>query len=63
MFTEEEDTGASMVRSFAKVAEKLPYCLEDAQPDLILAGFDIGANLAVTIAGAHMNDYSSYSRR
>ena len=55
MFTEEEDTGASMVRSFAKVAEKITYCLEDAQPDLILAGFDIGANLAVTIAGAHMN--------
>jgi len=55
MFTDEEDTGASMVRSFARVAEKVTFCLEDSRPDLILSGFDIGANLAVTIAGAHMN--------
>ena len=55
MFTEQEDTGASMVRSFARVADQVTYCLEDSKPDLILGGFDIGANLAVTIAGAHMN--------
>ena len=55
MFNEKSDTGAVMVRAFAKVAEKVTYCLEDSNPDLILAGFDIGANLAVTIAGAHMN--------
>ena len=55
MFTGGEDTGASMVRSFARVAENVTYCLEESQPDLILGGFDIGANLAVTIAGAHMN--------
>ncbi len=55
MFNDDSDTGASMVRSFARVTEKVTYCLEDSQPDLILSGFDIGANMAVTIAGAHMN--------
>jgi UDP-N-acetylglucosamine 2-epimerase (non-hydrolysing)/GDP/UDP-N,N'-diacetylbacillosamine 2-epimerase (hydrolysing) len=29
--------------------------LEKAQPDIVLSGFDIGANMAVTIAAAHMN--------
>ena len=55
MFSEDFDSGAVMVRAFSKVAEKVTYCLEDSKPDIILAGFDIGANLAVTIAGAHMN--------
>ncbi len=55
MFNNHKDSGASMVRAFARVAEKVTYCLEDSKPDLILSGFDIGANLAVTIAGAHMN--------
>jgi len=55
MFEENNDSGGAMVRSFAKVAEKVTYCLEKSRPDLILSGFDIGANLAVTIAGAHMN--------
>ena len=55
MFNENSDSGAVMVRAFSKVAEKVTYCLDESKPDLILAGFDIGANLAVTIAGAHMN--------
>lgn len=55
MFNENLDSGAVMVRAFSKVAEKVTYCLEKSKPDIILAGFDIGANLAVTIAGAHMN--------
>ena len=29
--------------------------LEKSKPDIILSGFDIAANAAVTIAGAHMN--------
>jgi UDP-N-acetylglucosamine 2-epimerase (non-hydrolysing)/GDP/UDP-N,N'-diacetylbacillosamine 2-epimerase (hydrolysing) len=44
-----------MVRAFSRVADKITYTLEESMPNLILAGFDIGANLAVTIAGAHMN--------
>ena len=55
MFTENIDSTGAMVRSFARVADKITYCLEDSNPDIILAGFDIGANLAVSIAGAHMN--------
>ena len=55
MFQENIDSGGAMVRSFARVAEKVTYCLEECKPDIILSGFDIGANLAVTIAGAHMN--------
>lgn len=55
MFNNDNDSGSAMVRAFARVTEKVTYCLEDSKPDLILSGFDIGANLAVTIAGAHMN--------
>ena len=56
MFIEnEDDSGAGMVRSFARVAKDITYILEESKPDIILAGFDIGANLAITIAGAHMN--------
>jgi UDP-hydrolysing UDP-N-acetyl-D-glucosamine 2-epimerase len=55
MFTENIDSTGSMVRSFSRVVHDVTYCLEESKPNLILAGFDIGANLAVTIAGAHMN--------
>lgn len=56
MFVEgSEDTGAEMVRSFSRVMKGLVDELEIAKPDLVLSGFDIGANLAVTIAAAHMN--------
>lgn len=52
---ERPDTGGEMVRSLARVMSSLVDELEKAQPDLVLSGFDIGANLAVTIAAAHMN--------
>lgn len=56
MFVEgSEDTGAEMVRSLSRVMKGLVDELEIAMPDLVLSGFDIGANLAVTIAAAHMN--------
>jgi len=55
MFLEDEDSGASMVRSYAKAVEMVTYELEKSKPDIILSGFDIAANAAVTIAGAHMN--------
>jgi UDP-N-acetylglucosamine 2-epimerase (non-hydrolysing)/GDP/UDP-N,N'-diacetylbacillosamine 2-epimerase (hydrolysing) len=55
MFTEKGDSGASMVRAFGRIIQQLTYELEKSQPDLILAGFDIAANFAVAIAGAHMN--------
>ena len=55
MFLEEEDSGAAMVRSFAEAARQLSIILQRHEPDIILSGFDIAANMAVTIAGAHMN--------
>jgi GDP/UDP-N,N'-diacetylbacillosamine 2-epimerase (hydrolysing) len=56
MFIENsEDSGAEMVRSLSRVMAGLVDELEAARPDIVLSGFDIGGNLAVTIAAAHMN--------
>lgn len=55
MFLENEDSGASMSRALGLAINKLPSILEKQKPDLILSGFDIAANLAITIVGAHMN--------
>jgi GDP/UDP-N,N'-diacetylbacillosamine 2-epimerase (hydrolysing) len=55
MFLEDEDSGAAMVRSFSEALKNITYCLTESKPDLILSGFDIAANFAVTVAGAHMN--------
>lgn len=49
------DSNIGMVKSFGKCVIELSKILEKEKPDIILAGFDIGANLAVAIAGAHMN--------
>ncbi|MHA7129401.1 UDP-N-acetylglucosamine 2-epimerase [Algoriphagus namhaensis] len=49
------DSGSEMVRSMAKVLTGVTYELEKSNPDLVLSGFDIGGNFAVTIAAAHMN--------
>jgi GDP/UDP-N,N'-diacetylbacillosamine 2-epimerase (hydrolysing) len=49
------DTGGEMVRSMSRVMTALVDELEKANPDIVLSGFDIGANMAVTIAAAHMN--------
>jgi UDP-N-acetylglucosamine 2-epimerase (non-hydrolysing)/GDP/UDP-N,N'-diacetylbacillosamine 2-epimerase (hydrolysing) len=56
MFNEKRpDSGAEMVRSMARVLSGLTDELEKSKPDLVLSGFDIGGNFAVTIAAAHMN--------
>jgi UDP-N-acetylglucosamine 2-epimerase (non-hydrolysing)/GDP/UDP-N,N'-diacetylbacillosamine 2-epimerase (hydrolysing) len=56
MFEEKaRNTNASMVRALAKVLDGITTVIENFQPDLVLTGFDIGANLATTIAAAHMN--------
>ena len=56
MFTKKHpDTGGEMVRSMARVMTALVDELEKIKPDIVLSGFDIGANMAVTIAAAHMN--------
>ena len=55
MFLEDEDSGGAMVRSFAEALKNVTYALEASKPDIILSGFDIAANFAVAVAGAHMN--------
>lgn len=49
------DNGAEMVKSFGKSVIKIASLVEKHNPDIILSGFDIGANLAAAIVGAHMN--------
>jgi UDP-N-acetylglucosamine 2-epimerase (non-hydrolysing)/GDP/UDP-N,N'-diacetylbacillosamine 2-epimerase (hydrolysing) len=55
MFDGDEDTGAGMSRALGKAIIALTYEIEKSKPDIILSGFDIAANMAVTIVGAHMN--------
>ena len=50
-----KNTNAQMVRAFAKSVSEISKIVEKVKPDIILAGFDIGANLAASIVGAHMN--------
>ena len=56
MFEEDhEDSGAEMARAAGRFLEKITYELERLKPDIVLSGFDIGANFAVGVAAAHMN--------
>jgi UDP-N-acetylglucosamine 2-epimerase (non-hydrolysing)/GDP/UDP-N,N'-diacetylbacillosamine 2-epimerase (hydrolysing) len=56
MFEEgKKNTNVSMVKALAKVLNGITDEIEKFNPDLVLTGFDIGANLAATIAAAHMN--------
>ena len=47
--------GASMVVSMANVMKNLPKILNKIKPNLILSGFDIGANFSLVVTAAHMN--------
>ena len=49
------DTAKSMVSALSKTINQVSYCIEKFKPDIILSGFDIGANFALTIVGAHYN--------
>ena len=56
MFHEDSpDSGAEMARGISRVMKDIVDVLEQVKPDLVLTGFDIGANFATTIAAAHMN--------
>jgi UDP-hydrolysing UDP-N-acetyl-D-glucosamine 2-epimerase len=49
------DDGENMILGIGKIFMKISKVIKKEKPDLILSGFDIGANLALTIAGAHLN--------
>lgn len=56
MFNENSsDTGAEMTRAYGRVMVGLSNEFEKIKPDLILTGFDIGANFVAAVIGAHMN--------
>ena len=48
-------TNSEMVESFGRAILKITEIVKKEKPDLILAGFDIGANFAAAIVGSHMN--------
>ena len=49
------DDGESMVVAIGNVLKKISLVIKKSRPDIILTGFDIGANFALTVAGAHLN--------
>jgi len=49
------DDGESMVVAIGNVLKKISLVIKKSKPDIILTGFDIGANFALTVAGAHLN--------
>lgn len=56
MFLEgKPDSNLEMIKSTARFMELISDELGRVKPDLVLSGFDIGGNFAVTVAAAHMN--------
>ena len=49
------DTADEMTRSFGNAVINLTQIIKKLKPDIVFAGFDIGANFASAIVGAHMN--------
>ncbi len=49
------DTGAEMTRAYSRIMTGLANTFENLKPDLVLTGFDIGANFTAAVVGAHMN--------
>ncbi|MCX6764138.1 MAG: UDP-N-acetylglucosamine 2-epimerase [Candidatus Nealsonbacteria bacterium] len=49
------DSGAEMTRAYSRVMSGLSDVFEALKPDLVLTGFDIGANFSAAVVGAHMN--------
>ena len=45
----------SMIMALGKIFIKISKIIKKSKPDIILSGFDIGANFALTVAGAHLN--------
>jgi len=50
-----KDSGSEMTRALGRSIIELSSIIEKLKPDIILAGFDIGSNLAGAIVGSHMN--------
>jgi UDP-N-acetylglucosamine 2-epimerase (non-hydrolysing)/GDP/UDP-N,N'-diacetylbacillosamine 2-epimerase (hydrolysing) len=55
MHTSDIDTPAEMTKSFGNAIIHLSRIIKKLKPDIVFTGFDIGANFASAIIGAHMN--------
>ena len=58
MFNEnyfKRNDGSEMISALGVAFENLSKIVKKAKPDLILSGFDIAANFALTVTGAHLN--------
>jgi len=56
MFEENtQDSGLAMVKALSRVMLRISEEINKVKPDIVLTGFDIGANLATTISAAHQN--------
>ncbi len=61
IFTDQSsDDGVSMVKAMGRALIGIADVLKKLQPDIIFAGFDLGANFAGAIAGMHMNIHVSH---
>lgn len=49
------DDQKNMIFAISETLKKITNILQKEKPDLVLSGFDIGANFALTVASAHMN--------
>lgn len=49
------DKAENMVQALGKTFSELAKVIKKIKPDIILTGFDIGANFCLTVAGAHFN--------
>lgn len=56
MFYEnEDDSTATMTTAFGRAVINLTKIVRSLKPDIVFSGFDIGANFAAAVVGAHMN--------
>ncbi|KKQ57698.1 MAG: UDP-N-acetylglucosamine 2-epimerase [Parcubacteria group bacterium GW2011_GWA2_38_13] len=61
IFNEKDgNDGASMVKAMGRALVGMADVLKKLKPDIIFAGFDLGANFAAAIAGMHMNIHVSH---
>jgi GDP/UDP-N,N'-diacetylbacillosamine 2-epimerase (hydrolysing) len=55
MFQNSNNNPSHMVEALGVALKQLPKMVLDINPSLIITGFDIAANFALTITGAHLN--------
>jgi UDP-hydrolysing UDP-N-acetyl-D-glucosamine 2-epimerase len=49
------DDASNMILAMGETFSKLSKIIKKIRPDIVLTGFDIGANFALTVTGAHFN--------